>query len=151
MPEFIKVDVTNPDLFKPPEFRVLKPGLHTFVVAKIGKFEPAQKGSNLVCKAEFRCQDDGDEKGLVVFENFVLIQDTSGEKAKTARRLNQQRMVQLCLACGVTTKDQVAATSEIPLLSCENQFFKAESNVQTKKYMGEEQTRAKIRKYVFAE
>ena len=153
MTEAIKVDTSNPDLFKPPEFPVLTPGVHTFAVAKIGSWEDSQSNpANKVCALEFRCQDEDESKGLVLFERFVLIDpsDTS-DKAAKGRKINQQAMSTFCLACGVTTKDEIMATGELPLNKCEGAFFKAETKVTVNKYKGEERRQAEIKKYLYEE
>lgn len=148
--EAIKVDISNPDIFKPPEFKVLPPGVHTFVVAKLGDFEPAKSGPNLVAKVEYRCQDeDPDCKGIVVFENFVQVVDITDSKMATCQKINQQKMVQLCLACGVTTKQQIEETGEIPLMDCRDEFFKADSGVKNNTYLGETKKQSYIKKYLF--
>jgi hypothetical protein len=149
--ESIKVDVSNPDLFKPPEFKVLPPGIHLFAVSELTGPAPAKEGPNLVIKCDFRCQDEDDNKGLAVFENLVIVTETPNAKAVTARDLNQRRMVQLCLACGVTTQQQIEETGELPIMQCAGQFFKAQTGVRTKKYQGEDQTKAYIKKYLVAE
>ncbi len=153
MTEAIKVDVSNPDLCKSPEFPVLPGGVHLFAVAVISKPEPASEGPNLVIKAEFRCQDDDppENKGMVVFENFVIITETPNEKAVKARKLNQQRMTTFCLACGVTTQEQILATGELPIAQTEGAFFKAQTNVIPDKYRGGDARKAVIRKYLFEE
>lgn len=150
--EAIKVDVSNPNLCKPPEFPVLFPGIHLFAAAKIGEPEPAKEGPNLVISCEFRCQDEDKNKGLVVFERFILIDPSNQtEKAAKGRKINQQSMTTFCLACGVTTKEEVAATGELPLMKCRDAFFKAETGVQNNTYQGQTRKQSFIKKYLFEE
>jgi len=153
MSETVKVDTTNPDLFKPPEFPVLAPGVHTFAVSKISSWEDSKsEGNNKVKSLEFRCQDEDESKGLVVFERFVLIDpsDTS-DKAAKARKINQQSMTTFCLACGVTTKEEVMATGELPIDRCLDAFFKAETKVVSSTYQGETRKRAEIKRYLYTD
>jgi hypothetical protein len=151
----IKVDTSNPDLFKPPEFPILPAGIHTFAVSELSDFESAKEGMNLVCKLEATCQDEepAENKGVKVFENFVLITEPSTSKQVTAKKLNEQRMAQFCLACGVTTKDQIEATGELPIKACSGQFFKAQTGTRLDKYhkeqTGETRQQSYIKKYLF--
>ena len=148
--EALKVDVSSPDIFEPPEFKVLTPGIHTFVVASMSEFEKCKTSENLVSKLEYRCQDeDPDCKGLVIFENFVLVTDASSPKMATCQQINQKSMTQLCLACGVTSKQQVESTGEIPLEQCREGFFKAQTGVKNNTYNGETKKQAYIKKYLF--
>jgi len=151
--EGIKVDTSNPDLYKPPEFPVLPPGIHLFAVAKLedpvpGKNNPA----NQVISCEFRCQDEDANKGMVVFKRFVLMDpNNTSEKAAKGRKINQQAMTTFCLACGVTTKDEIASTGEVPLMKCRDAFFKAETRVVNNTYNGQTRKQAEIKKYLFEE
>jgi len=151
--EAIKVDTSNPKLFETPEFPVLPAGVHLFAVAAMGKPVPCQEGPNLVIKAEFRCQDEepAENKGMVVFENFVIITEVPNEKAAKARKINQQQMTTFCLACGVTTKEQVQETGELPIAQTEGAFFKALTGVRNNTYMGETRKQHYVKKYLFEE
>ena len=151
--ESIKVDTTNPDLYKPPEFPVLSPGIHLFAVAKLSDPEPGKSNpDNKVISCEFRCQDEDANKGMVVFERFVLMDpNNQSEKAAKGRKINQQNMTTFCLACGVTTKDEIAETGELPLMKCRDGFFKAETNVVNNTYNGQTRKQAQIKKYLFTE
>lgn len=148
----IKVDTSNPNLYDAPEFPTITPGIHLFAVADISDPEPAQNSDNLVISCQFRCQDEDENKGLVVFERFVLIspekQDTKSVKA---RQINQQTMTTFCLACGVTTKDEVEQTGELPLMNCKDQFFKAETGVKNNTYQGQTTKQSVIKKYLYEE
>ena len=153
MSEAIKVDTSNPDLFKPPEFPVLSPGIHMFAVAEMSDWEDSKSNPNNKTKSlQFKCQDEDENKGTTVFERFVLIDpnDTS-EKAAKGRKINQQNMTTFCLACGVTTKDEIIATGELPLEKCVGAFFKAETKVSTSTYQGQTRTQAEIKKYLYEE
>ncbi len=153
MTEAIKVDTSNPDLFKPPEFPVLPPGIHLFAVAKMSDWEPSKSDPlNLVMSCEFRCQDEDENKGMVVFERFVLIDaNKTDDKSAKARKINQQSMTTFCLACGVTTKDEIQQTGELPLHKCKDGFFKAETSVSNNTYKGVSRKQANIKKYLFEE
>ena len=74
------------------------------------------------------------------------------EKAAKGRKINQQNMTTFCLACGVTTKEEVAATGELPLMKCKDAFFKADTGIDVQSkgdYKGRKQ--AHIKKYLFTE
>jgi len=151
--ETLKVDTSNPDLFKPPEFTPLTPGIHLFVVTSMTDPEPSKTegSSNLVIKMEARCQDeDSQDKGRAIFENFVLVENPTNPKEVTTQKINEQKMVQFCLACGLTTKSQIEETGVIPnLQNSVGNYFKASTGVRVNKYMGEERRQAYIKKYLF--
>lgn len=151
MTEMIKVDTSNEDLFKPPEFPVIPPGIHLFVVAKISKPEPAKEGPNLVISAEYRCQDDDANKAMVVFERFIIMVNPTTEKQLKGRKINQQNMTTFCLACGVTSKEKILETGELPLAACEGAFFKAETGVKNNTYLGNTTKQSFVKKYLFSE
>jgi hypothetical protein len=111
----VEVDLGNPNLYKPMEFKTLPKGKHTFEVANDLVVEPAASSGNNVIKVELVCQDEGEEKGSRCWDNFTLVTDASTEKGRKAKEINQARLVQFALACGVRTKEQIAAAEGIPL------------------------------------
>ena len=153
MSETIKVDVGNEDLFKPPEFPTITPGIHAFAVASIGDWEPSKTdgSTNLVLQVDLRCQDDEVEEnnGLACFENFVLVTEVTDQKSATTKKMNEQRMAQFCLSCGVTTQQQILETGELPIKACEGQFLKAQTGIKINEYQGEKTPKTYVKKYLF--
>ena len=117
------------DLFKQPEYPVLPAGKHLFVVAKKIEITQSEKGNDVI-KAEFRCQDEDENKGMVVFENFVFINDLQTDGQRKSLEINQARFSQFTVACGVATVAQIKAGEDFDLDDFETKVFSAVSMVK---------------------
>ena len=156
----IKITPENPeDLFKPVEFPVLPAGKHFFLVAN--ELEITQTSGddpkNMV-KLEARCQDDNENKGMVVFDNFLLIESPTTDKEATAKKIHDAKLAQFVCACGVMTQEDLKAGKEFDLADCNGKFFTAESKVSLEPIYPPEldeagkpkkAQRASIKKYLF--
>jgi len=113
----VEIDVGNEDLFTPYQPPILANGKHLFEVANDLCLEPSKSAgsSNLVIKVELRCQDEGEDKGKPVYDHFVIISDATSEKSQKAKRINEGRLAQFSVACGVQTQEQIKAGEPIPL------------------------------------
>ena len=137
------------DLFAPPEFPVLSPGRHTFVVANDLKVETKEETGNGVIKVEARCQDEDENKGIPVFDNIVIINNPMKDKDFTAKSIHDKKLAQFTVACGVLTKEQVEAGEGINLAEFKDKMFLAVSGVETQKYQGRDVKRSCISRYLF--
>lgn len=103
----ITVDTSDPDLTKPYEPKVVPPGSHLFVVSKPVKATKAKGTDNTVVKVTLSCQDEGEMKGAIVFDNIVFIKDPQTEGQRKSVKINQGKLVQLAISLGVTTESEV--------------------------------------------
>lgn len=117
------------DLFKPVEYPVLPAGKHLFVVAKKIEITQSDAGNDVI-KAEFRCQDEDKNKGMVVFENFVFINDVQTDGQRKSLEINQARFSQFTVACGVATIEAIKAGEDFDLDDFETKVFQADSVVK---------------------
>jgi hypothetical protein len=156
----IKITTEKPDeLFKAPEFPVLSAGIHSFVVANDLKVTQT-KGDvpKDIIKLEARCQDEGAEKGMAVFDNFMLITTTTDEKSEQAKKIHDAKLAQFIVACGVMSAVDVASGKEFDLADLKGKIFQAETKVGLVDVYPEELddagkpkkvARASIKKYLF--
>lgn len=123
----IKITPDNPeDLFRPPEFPTIKPGKHVFLVAN--ELEVSQSSGDDpkdMVKLEARCQDDDENKGLMVFDIFLLIGQTFDEKSATAKKIHDAKLAQFVVACGATTAEKLTNGEEFDLADCNGKDFAA--------------------------
>jgi len=147
----VEIDTSNEDLFKPYEFKVLPKGKHRFEVANDLVVEPAKSSDNNVIKVELRCQDEDENKGSVVFDTFVLIENPQTEKHRKSRQINQGRLAQFAVACGVRTKEEIESGKGIPLDEFKGKICDAITRIVPYKdpNTGEAKQSAKIARYLF--
>ncbi len=147
----LEIDTGNPDLFKPFEFKTLPKGKHLFEVANDLIVEPASKSDNNVVKVELVCQDEDDNKGTRVFDTFTIITDTSTDKGRKAQAINQGRLSQFAVACGVKTQAEIREGSGIPLEEFKGKCCEAITKVvpYTDPATQESKTKGQIVKYLF--
>ena len=147
----VEIDTGNPDLFKTFEFKVLMPGKHLFEVANDLIVEPAQSSENSVIKVEARCQDEDDGKGAVVWDNFTIIKDAKTEKEIKSKEINQGRLSQFAVACGVRTQQEIRDGKGIPLEGFKGKMFDAITKIEPYKDKNtqEDKTRTKIVRFLF--
>jgi len=127
----IKITPENPeDLSKPPEFPVLPAGKHLFVVANSLEITQSrgEDPKNMIM-LEARCQDDDVNKGMVVFDCFLLIDQATDEKSATSKKIHDVKLAQFVCACGVSTMEDLKAGKEFDFSDCNGKFFNAESKV----------------------
>jgi len=148
----INVDTTNEDLFKPYEFKLMPNGKHSFEVANDLELVPSQSSHNLVIKVELRCAEEGEFKGAVVFDNFTIVKDPQTDKQRASKKINESRLSQFAVACGVCSEKEINATGQIPL-----ELFKGrvcDAIVGTASYTDpnsqEARQKNKISRYLFA-
>lgn len=149
----VEVDTGNPDLFKPYEFKVLPAGKHLLEVANdLVVAAAAPPSPNSVVKVELRCQDEDENKGTVVWENFTIIAAPQSEKERTSQKINQGRLAQFAVACGVKTQAEIEGGSGIPLEPFKGARCDAITRVESYKDPNtqESKTRAKVGRYLFA-
>lgn len=130
----VSVDTSNPDLLKPFEFKLLPNGKHSFEVANDLKVEDSKSSANKVIKVELRCNEEGEFKGTAVFDIFIIMVDPQGEKGLKAKKIQEGKMAQFALACGVTTKDELEETGEVPLELCKGCFVEAVIGTKANSY-----------------
>ena len=131
MSPLLKITAEDPEeLFMTPEFPVLPAGKHLFLVAN--PLEVTQSSGddpkNMI-KLEARCQDDDENKGMVVFDIFLLIDTPHDAKAATAKRIHDAKFAQFLVACAVTTVEDIKAGKEFDISECHGKFFNAETKV----------------------
>lgn len=155
----VEVDVGNPDLFKAYEARILPKGPHLFEVANDLIVEPAKSSDNNIINVELRCQDEDENKSTPVWDIFTLVTNAQGEKAIKSKAINEARLAQFAVACGVRTQAQIEAGEGIPL----HEFKGCRCNAITKVEIKPDPTtldeegqpvqrkRARIVRYVFEE
>ena len=147
----VTVDTSNPeDLLKPPEFVPLSEGKHLLEVANDLKTESAKEGPNLVVKVELRCQDEGEDKGRVVFDNFVIMQVVETDKQRKAKEIHEKRLTQFAIACGVKTESDFRnGNGDIPLDDFKGKVCQAMTGIETSKWQGRTRQNAYIKRYLF--
>ena len=146
----IEVDVTNPDLFVPYEYKVLPPGKHLFEVGEdvvVGPCAAPSKNEKFTVVAV--CQDEDENKGTKVFDNFVLIKNPTTEGQRTAIKINQSRLCQLVVACGILTQEDIMGGAQIDLTALRGCTFDAVTKVGSYKKDNETIPKAEIVKYLF--
>lgn len=145
------------DLFKN-EFPVLPAGKHLFVVANDLAITQSQSGKDMI-KLEARCQDENENKGMPVFENFLIINTPTNDKEEKSKEINDKALAQFTVACGVLTQAQIAKGEQFDLASFKGKMFEAETKVTLEAVYPQEldaegkpkkAQRASIKKYLFA-
>ena len=155
----IKISGTSSeDLFKT-SFPVLPAGKHVFVVANDLEVTQTSGGSPKdMVKLEARCQDEDGNKGMVVFDNFLIITTPVDEKEAKAKQIHDARFAQFTVACGVKTKEQIENGEDIDLSEFKDKVFQAQSKVVQENVYPEElddngkpkkEPRARIARYLF--
>ena len=154
----ITIDVSSPeDLFKAPEFKLLPKGKHLFEVANELVVEKAKSSDNQVIQVEAVCQDEDENKGTHVWDCFVIITNPTSDKQRKAKSINQARLCQFAVACGVRTKEQIENGEGIPLDEFKGVQFEAITKIISQKDPNDldsegnpiEKQRAKISRYLF--
>lgn len=149
----VNVDVSNPDIFEPSSFRLATPGQKVLEIANDLKLEPCKEPSeNSIVKIELRIIDDGDEKGIKVFDQIIVWPEGASlsEKQKKGQTINQQRLVHLTMASEVKTKEELAVDGSIPLENFKGRAVKAYVGVTTyKNQNGEDVKKNVISRYLF--
>jgi len=156
----VKITTENPeDLFKSPEFPVLPAGRHLFVVAN--ELEVSQSSGDDpkdMIKLEARCQDEDENKGVPVFDNFLVIASPRNDKEETAKKIHDAKLAQFVVACGVKTREELSQGMEFDLAELNGKFFQAISKVSLVNVYPEELdehgkpkkvARASIKQYLF--
>ncbi len=132
MSNLINIVVDDPDeLFKAPEYKVLPAGVHLFCVGNHLAVETVEKSGNDIIKLQARCQDEGAEKGIVVFHNFVFIKDPQTDGQKKSIEINNAQLAQFVAACGILTIEEIKAGANFDLDTFDEEtFFQAETVVK---------------------
>lgn len=126
----IKITADDPEeLFKAPEYPVLPAGKHLFLVANQMEIIDSSGGIPMI-KLEARCQDEGEGKGMVIFENFMLYASAATDKEITAKKINDAALAQFVCACELLTVDQMKAGVEFDIDELNGRYFNAESVVR---------------------
>ncbi len=126
----LKVDISNPDLFVEYKVKVLTPGLHTFEVANDLKVEKCKEPSvNSMVNIEAVCQDEGEFKGSKVFDRILILANPKTEGQMKSKAINEARLVQMMMACGVMTQEEVEAGADIELELVKGSTFQATTTV----------------------
>ncbi len=147
----IDVDVSNPDLFVAYELKILPPGKHLFEVGNNVEVVPcASPSENSKFVVEAICQDEDENKGTKVFDNFVLIKNPTTDGHQKAIKINQGRLCQLAVACGVRTKEDIMGGKGVSLEELKGCTFEAITKIVS--YIdkqGQSKQKAEIVKYLF--
>ncbi len=153
----VEIDLGNPDLFKPPEFKTIPKGKHLFEVVNELTVTKAKTSDNNVIKVELVCQDEDESKGLRVWDNFTLINNPQTDKQVKGKEINQARLCQFAVACGVLTQQQIEDGAGIPLETFKGSQCEAITKIETYKDPNDldddgnlkEKKRARIVRYLF--
>ena len=113
----VKVDSSNPENYKPFEFKLLPKGAFNFEVANDLVVQQAKTSSNKIIKVELRCTDEGENRGIAVFHNIVL----------TPKK--EKELVHLALSCG-TQKAEDIQQNGVDLSLMKGRICRAEVDVQ---------------------
>ncbi len=126
----LRVDTSNPDLFKEYKVKVLTPGLHTFEVANEVAVKKCKEPSvNNKIDLELICQDEDEFKGAKVFDRILILKNPSTDGQLKSKAINEAHLVQLMMSCGIMTQDQVTAGEEIELELLKGCTFQATTTV----------------------
>ena len=148
----IEVDLGNPDLFKPFKFKAMPKGKHLFEVENDLEVTPSgnPESENLVIKCVFVCQDEDENKGSKIWENFVLIVNPVTDGQIKAKKIHQANLCQFAVACGVLTQDEIESGAGIPLEEFKGKRFDAITKVENSKdEAGNDRQNTKIARYLF--
>lgn len=130
MSNLINITVDDPEeLFKPPEYKVLPAGVHLFCVGN-GPLvlETVESSGNKIIKLQARCQDEDENKGTVVFHNFVFITKPVTAGQHKSIEINNAQLAQFTAACGVATIEEIKAGADFDLDDfTDESFFQAET------------------------
>lgn len=133
MGNLIDIIVDDPDeLFKAPEYKVLPAGVHLFCIGKTPLVIEVVEGSgNDIIKLQACCQDDDENKGIMVFHNFVFIKDPQNDGQRKSVEINNAQLAQFTAACGVATIEDIKAGVKFDLDDFTDEvFFKAETVIR---------------------
>lgn len=148
----VQIDTGNPDLFEPPVFKQLTPGKHLFEVVNDLVVEATAKADskNNIVKMEAVCQDEDENKGRKVWDNFLIVEDVTTEKGQMSRKINQAKLCQFTVACGVRTQENIKTNGDIPLDEFKGKRFEAITK-QTSyiNAAGEKKDKSEIVRYLF--
>ncbi len=126
----LKVDTSNPELFVEYKVKILTPGLHTFEVANELKVEKCKEPSvNQMINVEAVCQDEGEFKGSKVFDRILILTNPQTDGQHKSKAINEARLAQFTIACGVLTQDEIAAGEDIELENFRGCTFQATTEV----------------------
>ncbi len=126
----LKVDTSNPDLFVEHKVKVLTPGLHTFEVANEVKVEKCKEPSiNSMINIEVVCQDEDEFKGCKVYDRILILANPQTDGQLKSKAINEARLVQLMMACGIMTQDEVEAGADIELELLKGNTFEATTTI----------------------
>ena len=130
----LKVDITNPDLFKEYKVKVLTPGLHTFEVGNDVVVTKCKEPSvNSMINLEAICQDEDEFKGSKVFDRILILANPQTDGQLKSKAINEARLVQLMMSCGIMTQEEVEAGADIELELLKGCTFQATTTVGTSK------------------
>ena len=127
---------TPDDLDKTFEYPVLPGGKHVFVVANDLELTPVMSdpdSTNMVIKLEARCQDEDENKGIAVFDNFVIVTNPVTDKQHKTKTIHDAKLAQFVAACGVLTMEQLKNNEPFDLADFKDKVFNAESKVAMEK------------------
>ncbi len=126
----LKVDTSNPDLFVEYKVKVLTPGLHTFEVANEVKVEKCKEPSiNSMINIEAVCQDEDEFKGSKVYDRILILANPQTDGQLKSKAINEAQLVQLMMACGIMTQDEVEAGADIELKLLKGNTFEATTTI----------------------
>lgn len=156
----INITAEDPEeLFKAPEFPVLPAGKHLFLVANQIEIADSSTGIPMI-KLEARCQDEDENKGMVVFDNFLLYKSAITDNEITSKKINDAAFAQFVAACGLKTPEQIKAGEQFDTEDLNGKYFDAESVVRLENIFPTEldehgkpkkAPRASIKKYLVPE
>lgn len=113
----VKIDATNEANFKQKAWPVMPRGVYTFEVANEPHTEQAKSSTNNIIKVELKCLDEGEFKGLTIWDNIVLT-----PKAEF-------KLVHLVLAAGTQTREDMK-NNDIDLSLLKGQAIRAEVSIE---------------------
>lgn len=127
----LNITPLNPDdLDAPSEFPVLSSGKHLFVVAKPLEIrETSGNSPKNMFTLEARCQDDDENKGIPVFENFLIISHPISDKETISKKINDAKLAQFVASTGMKTMEQLKAGEQFDLNDLFEKNFQAETKI----------------------
>ena len=100
----VKVNTANPKNFEKRDFTPMPKGQYVFEIANDLVVTKAKSSDNNIIKVELVCQDEGEYKGKMVFDNIALT-----KKAEF-------KLCHLVLAAGTQTKEDMQEGVDLDLL-----------------------------------
>ena len=124
----INITTDDPEsLSEKTSFPLITPGKHLFVVGNKPVIEAVNDpdSTNQIVKIEGVCQDEDENKGWRVFDNFLIVTDASTDKQKTTKKIHDAKLAQFIASTGLKTMDEIKAGEGFDVSETEGKHFNA--------------------------